>query len=559
MDEAKTRADAEHTRAQDGAAGSASSTASAASARPETLELAQQYWSSLGRSWAKWAGEWQHWAAGGFTHPHAPAADRRFASPDWNTPYFAMLRDQYLATSRFWEDAAAAAELPPREHERLQFAVRQWLDAISPTNFPATNPEAIKLALATEGESLKKGAENLAHDLARGKLAMTDEAAFEVGRNIAVTPGSVVFRNELIELIQYAPTTDKVHARPLVMIPPCINKFYILDLQPENSFVRNAVAEGQTVFMVSWRNVPPEIAGATWDDYLDKGVQKAIEVALDVTGAADCNVLGFCVGGALLASALAVRAARGEKRVASATYLTTMLDYTDPGQIGVYIDEASLAAREPALMGGERINGAELAGAFASLRANELVWSFVVNNYLKGKTPPAFDLLYWNGDSTNLPGPMYCYYVRNMYIQNRLREPGALTMCGQPVDLGKVDMPAYVLATREDHIVPWRSAYRSVLLLGGDAEFVLGGSGHIAGVINPPAKHKREYWVDGLQGGDAEQWLSSAEQRKGSWWPHWTAWLKKHSGPLRKAPAGPGNGAHPALAPAPGRYVLDKA
>jgi polyhydroxyalkanoate synthase len=260
----------------------------------------------------------------------------------------------------------------------------------------------------------------------------------------------------------------------------------------------------------------------------------------------------------MLACALAVLAARGDKSVASAAFLATMLDYTDPGPIGVYVDEASLAARESALQEGERINGGELAGAFASLRANELVWSFVINNYLKGKTPPAFDLLYWNGDSANLPGPMYVYYLRNCYINNLLREPGRLTMCGAPIDLGTVAMPTYILATREDHIVPWRSAYRSVHLLGGDAEFVLGGSGHIAGVINPASKNRREFWVDGLQGADADEWLSSAEERKGSWWPHWRTWLGRYSGSKRAAPAAPGNNDYPALDAAPGRYVVEK-
>jgi polyhydroxyalkanoate synthase len=489
--------------------------------------------------------------------PQASPGDRRFAGPEWDTPYFALLRDQYLALCKYWEDSVAGAELPPRDKERLRFKVRQWLDAMAPSNFPATNPQAIKLALATEGESLLKGAKNLAADITKGRVSMTDESAFAVGRNLAVTPGSVVFRNDLIELIQYTPSTARVHERPLVIVPPCINKFYILDLQPDNSFVRYAVAEGHTVFLISWRNIPPELGRLTWDDYLEQGVLRALAVAKAIAGARTCNVLGFCVGGALLACALAVLAARGDHSVASASLLATMLDYADPGQIGVYVDEASLAAREPALQGGERINGGELAGAFASLRANELVWSFVVNNYLKGKTPPAFDLLYWNCDSANLPGPMYVYYLRHFYINNLLREPGRLTMCGVPIDLGAVAMPAYVLATREDHIVPWRSAYRSVLLLGGDAQFVLGGSGHIAGVINPASKHRREFWVDGLQGADADEWLASAEQKDGSWWPHWRTWLAKHAGPRRAAPAAAGNENFPALDAAPGRYVLE--
>ncbi|MBP8294798.1 MAG: class I poly(R)-hydroxyalkanoic acid synthase [Burkholderiales bacterium] len=530
-----------------------------ASQSAQPSEPAQRYWQSIGESWSKWAGEWQHRAAQGLGDPAATVADRRFDGPAWQTPYFALLRDQYLATCKYWQDAVEAADMPPRDKERLRFAVRQWLDAMAPTNFPATNPEAIKLALATEGESLRKGAENLAADFAKGRVSMTDESAFAVGRNLAVTPGAVVYRNDLIELIQYAPATAKVHQRPLLIVPPCINKYYILDLQPGNSLVRYAVGEGHTVFMISWRNIPPELGGLTWDDYLEQGVFAALAAVKAIAGAKSCNALGFCVGGTLLACALAILAARGDDSVASLTLLTTMLDYADPGQIGVYIDEMALAAREPALLAGERINGSELAGAFASLRANELVWTFVINNYLKGRTPPAFDLLYWNGDSANLPGPMYAWYLRNCYIGNLLREPGQLTLCGTPVDLGAVRLPAYVLATREDHIVPWRSAYRSVRLLGGDAEFVLGGSGHIAGVINPAAKNRREYWVDGLQGADADEWLASAEERKGSWWTHWQTWLKKHAGGRRAAPGAAGNREYPALDPAPGRYVLEAA
>ena len=526
----------------------------------ELTALSRRYWDSVGHSWSKWMSDWRQWATEAFTHPHRmPIADRRFAGPEWDTPYFAMLRDQYLAMSKYCEDAAASIELPAHEKGRLQFAVRQWLDAIAPSNFPATNPQAIKLAIATGGESVRKGAENLAHDLARGRVAMTDESAFRVGANLALTPGSVVYRNELIELIQYAPATPKVAERPLIVIPPCINKFYILDLQPENSFVRYAVSEGQTVFLVSWRNVPPALGALTWDDYLEQGVMQAITVAKAVAGNDRCNVLGFCVGGTMLTCALAVLRAKGDDSVSSLTLLTTMLDFGDPGQIGVYIDDASLKAREATLMAGGRVNGYELASAFASLRANELVWSFVVNNYLKGKTPPAFDLLYWNGDSSNLPGPWYVYYIRNFYLYNLLRESGVLTMSATSIDLTHVDMPAYILATREDHIVPWRSAYKSLRLLGGDAQFVLGGSGHIAGVINPAVKNKRECWIDGLQGADPDQWLASAEEHKGSWWPHWRTWLSKHSGRRRAAPQQAGSGEYPPLDPAPGRYVLDPA
>jgi polyhydroxyalkanoate synthase subunit PhaC len=426
----------------------------------------------------------------------APAGDRRFAAAEWRTlPWFALLRQAYLLHAEYLRELAAQADMPEAEKRRLAFMTRQYVDAIAPSNFPATNPDVVKRAIDTEGRSLVDGLSNFLADARRGRITMTDESAFAVGRNLAVTPGSVVHRNELIELIQYAPTTAKVHARPLVIVPPCINKYYILDLQPANSFVRHAVAQGHTVFMVSWRNIPASLGHLTWDDYLAQGVLEAIAAAKAIARSATVNTVGFCVGGTMLACALAVLAARRDRSVASATFLTTMMDFADPGEIGVYLTREFLDQREPAFAAGERMKGADLAAAFASLRPNDLVWNYVVGNYLKGQAPPAFDLLYWNGDSSNLPGPMYAYYLRNMYLDNRLREPGALTMLGQRIDLGRVAMPSYVLASREDHIVPWRSAFRSTALLGGDARFVLAASGHIAGVVNPPSPPRRSHWA----------------------------------------------------------------
>ena len=362
----------------------------------------------------------------------APPGDNRFAGRAWHDlPYFSLLRQSYLLGSAYLTELAQLAPISEQDRRRLAFMTRQYVDAIAPTNFAATNPEVLERALATEGMSFAQGIANLAGDLGKGRISMSDERAFEVGRNLAVTPGHVVYRNELIELIQYAPTTASVHRRPLVIVPPCINKYYILDLQPSNSFVRWAVGAGHTVFIISWRNIPPQLGSLTWDDYLEQGVLMAIRVAREISRSPTVNALGFCVGGTLLACALAVLAARRERSVESATFLTTMLDFADPGEIGVYVSREFLAAREPALMSGERVHGAELAGAFASLRANDLVWNYVVRNYLKGETPPAFDLLYWNGDSANLPGPMYVYYLRNLYLDNRLIEPGALTMAGE--------------------------------------------------------------------------------------------------------------------------------
>jgi polyhydroxyalkanoate synthase len=486
--------------------------------------------------------------------------DRRFAHREWrDNPYYAYLKQSYLLASRYLEELVEQAPLEHAAKERARFAVRQWADAMCPANFAATNPAALEVARQSAGESVARGLANLIADAQRGRIRQTDESAFEVGRNLAVTPGSVVFENDLIQLIQYAPATARVAQRPLLVVPPCINKFYILDLQPQNSFVAYAVASGHTVFMVSWRNVGPEQGRFTWDDYLEAGVFTAMRVAQAVTGADKVNALGFCVGGTLLGAALAVLAAKGEARVASATFLAAMLDFSDPGQIGLFVDEASVALREATLGQGGILPGADLAFVFSSLRANDLVWPYVVNNYLLGEAPAAFDLLYWNSDSTNLPGPMYCYYLRNMYLENRLCQPGALVNCGVPVDLGKVALPTFVLATREDHIVPWRSAYRTLGLLGGeDKTFVLGASGHVAGVVNPPAKKRRSYRTAGTFPEDPEKFLNESEEHRGSWWPVWSQWLARHGGGEREAPSAPGNVQYRSLEAAPGRYVKQR-
>jgi polyhydroxyalkanoate synthase len=482
--------------------------------------------------------------------------DRRFRAAAWREqPFFALLKQSYLLYAEYLRELAHLAPLPAADKRRLEFATRQYLDAIAPTNFAATNPDVLATAVATEGASLVQGLRNLADDARKGRISMTDERAFAVGRNLAITPGSVVFRNELIELIQYDATTPTVYKRPLVVVPPCINKYYILDLRPENSFVAHAVAQGHTVFVVSWRNIPPELGQLTWDDYLESGVLTAIRIAQAIAGSKTVNALGFCVGGTLLACALAVLAARKDAWVASATMLTTMLDYADPGEIGVYISREFLAAREPQLLAGQRVQGSELASAFASLRANELVWNYVVGNYLKGETPPAFDLLYWNGDSANLPGPMYLYYLRNLYLDNKLSTPAALTMAGAPIDLSRVSMPVYVYASRDDHIVPWRSAYRTTALVGGDTTFVLGASGHIAGVINPPQPPRRSYWTNDLITDVPDDWLARAQPVAGSWWPHWAQWLAEYGGTKHRAPQATGSETYPPLEPAPGSYV----
>ena len=486
--------------------------------------------------------------------------DRRFNAAEWrDNPAYSLLKQSYLLNARLVGDVVEAAALDEPTKDRLRFYTRQFIDSMSPANFAATNPEVMQLAFETRGASLKAGFENLLADMRKGALSITDETAFEIGKNVAVSEGAVVFENELFQLIQYAPLTEQVATRALLIVPPCINKFYILDLQPENSFVRFAVEQGHTVFLVSWRNPDAECGHVTWDDYLSQGAMKAIEVALAISGADKLNALGWCVGGTILSSALAVLRARGDTSVASLTLLTTMLDFRDPGDIGVFIDEQGVAARERAIGRGGIYPGAELGFVFQTLRANDLIWPNVINNYLKGKSPEAFDLLYWNADSTNLPGPMYAWYLRNMYLENNLRVPNRLTMCDTPVDLGRIDVPSYVLATQDDHIVPWKAAYRTTQLVGGKPQFVLGASGHIAGVINPASKNKRSYWSGGTLGDDAENWLASAEAAPGSWWTHWIKWLAPKAGKAVDARRKLGSKKYAVIEPAPGRYVKVRA
>jgi polyhydroxyalkanoate synthase subunit PhaC len=486
--------------------------------------------------------------------------DRRFNATEWReNPAYSLLKQSYLLNSRLFTGIVEAADLDDATKHKLRFYTRQFVDAMSPANFGATNPDVLKAALESKGDSVKAGFENLLTDMRKGGLTITDESAFEVGKNVAVSEGAVVFENDLFQLIQYAPLTAQVASRPLVIVPPCINKFYILDLQPENSFVRFAAEQGQMVFLVSWRNPDASCSHVTWDHYLAQGAMKAIEVARAVSGADKVNAVGWCVGGTILSSALAVMRAHGDESVASLTLLTTMLDFRDPGDLAVFIDEQGVAQREQTIGQGGIYPGAELGFVFQTLRANDLIWPNVINNYLKGKSPEAFDLLYWNADATNLPGPMYAWYLRNMYLENNLRVPGKLTMCDTPVDLGDIDMPSYVLATQEDHIVPWRSAYQTTQLVSGKSQFVLGASGHIAGVVNPALKNKRSYWTGGKQGDDAQAWFASATETPGSWWTHWIKWLAPKSGKPVAARRKLGSKKYPVIEPAPGRYVKVRA
>jgi polyhydroxyalkanoate synthase len=406
---------------------------------------------------------------------------------------------------------------------------------------------------------------NLLSDVQRGRISQTDETKFQVGENVATTPGAVVFQNRFFQLIQYKPATTTVYQRPILLVPPCINKFYILDLQPENSFVRHAVEQGFTVFLMSWRNPLADdqdgIESATWDDYLEEGVLKALEVTREISGQQQINALGFCVGGTVLATALAVATARGEQPVSALTMLTSMVDFKDTGALGVFVDEQHAKLREQQIGQGGLMSARELGATFSFLRPNELVWNYVVSNYLKGETPAAFDLLFWNGDSTNLPGPFFTWYFRNTYLENKLRAPNKLTCCGQRIDLRKLNMPTYLYASREDHIVPWRSAFASMSLFSGENRFILGASGHIAGVINPPAKQKRSYWVgtDKSSHTDPEKWDAAATEVAGSWWPDWYKWLATQSGKKVKPAKALGSTKHKVIEAAPGSYVKVRA
>jgi len=487
-----------------------------------------------------------------------PERDPRFSAPEWREiPWFRFLRRSYALAARWLEELLDAVHADEPTRRRLRFFGRQYIEAAAPSNFAHTNPEVIKLALASRGESLRRGLQNLRADAEKGRMSMTDETAFDVGRNLAVTPGAVVYENALIQLIQYRPTSATVYARPLLIIPPFINKYYILDLQPANSFVRHVVDGGLTVFVISWRNVQPPLDQLHWDDYIEQGVLAALDVVRAICPRQKVNALGFCVGGTLLACALAVLRQERRRPAASLTLLASMLDFRDTGEVSVYIHDAYVRRCEAELGREGLVPGSRVAAAFASLRPNDLVWRYVVNNYLKGLRPPAFDLLYWNSDSANLPGPLYAYYLRNMYLENALREPGRLTMRGTPVDLGSIELPSYVLATSEDHIVPWRSAYVSAVLLGHDVTFVLASSGHVAGVVNPPHPSRRSFRA-GRIAQDADAWLTNAAERQGSWWPHWLAWIAARSGKRIAARARLGNARFPELEPAPGRYVRER-
>jgi len=526
---------------------------------PYTLivDLQREYFKQFWRFWNTVF--LQNFAGGAHSDVAQARGDKRFKDEVWQEmPYYDLLKQSYLLGSRQLHEFVDRAQVDDKTKLQLRFYARQFIDAMSPSNFPATNPEVIRKAIETRSTSLTDGMQNLIDDLQKGRITRVDESAFEVGRNLATTLGSVVFENELIQLIQYAPQTSEVEKTPLLIVPPCINKYYLLDLGAGNSFVEYAVAQGHQVFLISWRSAVAEIGHLTWDDYLEKGPLKAVDVVLDITGAERTHALGFCVGGTILSCAAAVLAARRHDKLATITLLTTMLDFSDTGEIGLLIDDASVALREATIGKGGILPGKELAFTFGTLRANDLIWRYVVDSYLKGATPDAFDLLYWDSDSVSLPGPMYCWYTRNTYLENSVKDPGKTTQCGVPVDLSKIDAPVYLLASREDHIVPWKSAFSSKDLIGGEARFVLAASGHVAGVINPPARNKRSHWLNDDLETDPQGWFDAAEEKQGSWWPDWDAWMKQHSTGTIPATGHLGNTAFNPIESAPGRYVKEK-
>ena len=485
--------------------------------------------------------------------------DRRFKDDAWSeNPLYDHIKQSYLLASKFMLSTVRETDgLDPHTAQKVDFYTRQFVDALAPTNFAMTNPEVARRTVETGGENLVQGLANMLEDLERGqgrlRIRMTDLEKFKLGENVAVTPGKVVFENDLMQLLQYSPTTATVRTRPLLIIPPWINKYYILDLRPKNSFIRWAVDQGHTVFVISWVNPDERLAGKSMDDYLLEGPVAALDAIGQATGEDRVNAIGYCLGGTLLAATLAWLKARQRPAIESATFFTTMVDFEAPGELGVFIDEEQLALVEESMKETGYFDGAKMAEAFNLLRANDLIWSFVINNYLMGKDPFPFDLLYWNSDSTRMPRAMHSAYLRDMYQHNRLREPGGISLAGVPIDLTTVDLPIYILSTREDHIAPWRSTYAATRLYRGPIRFVLAMSGHIAGVVNPPAANKYGYFTGELAA-TPEAWLESATAHDGSWWPDWDAWVSEHDGG-ETAPREPGAGALPVIEDAPGRYV----
>jgi polyhydroxyalkanoate synthase len=510
-----------------------------------------------------WHSSWMKLLGFGSRPVAEPAkGDARFRDEDWNSNFlFDYVKQSYLIASRHIQHAVSSVEgLPEESQKKVAFFTRQYVDALSPSNFVLTNPQVLRETLASGGQNLLKGLSNLLDDIEKGegqlRISMTDEAAFQLGKNVAASPGKVVFQTDLMQLIQFAPATKEVYRRPLIIIPPWINKYYILDLRPENSFIKWATEQGHTVFVISWVNPDAKLAQKGFEDYMLEGPLAALDAVERATGERKVNFIGYCLGGTLLGGMLSHLAAKSEDRVASATFFVSLLDFSAPGELGVFIDEQQVENLERKMNERGYLEGSEMASTFNLLRANDLVWSFVINNYLLGKDPFPFDLLYWNSDSTRMPARMHSFYLRNMYIKNLLGVPGGITLAGVPVDLSKVKLPAYFISTAEDHIAPWKTTYKGARYLGGKVRFVLGGSGHIAGIVNPPAAKKYCYWSNDAVPESADDWFRTATQHPGSWWSDWQAWIDARNTGEKVAARVPGDHGLKALEDAPGSFAM---
>jgi len=516
--------------------------------------------------WRDYMGLWQHAAdrmMGKETEPviEPDKGDRRFRDEDWrNNQIFDFIKQSYLLTARWMNNTVRDVEgLDERTAKKVDFYSRQFIDAMAPSNFVLTNPEVLRTTLESNGENLVNGLENMLDDLERGKgqlaIKMTDLDAFKVGENVAVSPGKVVWQSDLMQLIQYEPSTEQVYKRPLLIVPPWINKFYILDLRPENSFIKWCVDQGLTVFVISWVNPDQRLADKTFDDYMREGIFSALDGIEQATGEKTANIIGYCLGGTLTAATLAYMKATGDNRIKSATFFTALVDFEEAGDLSIFIDEEQLKYLEQRMAEqGGVLDGAAMSTTFNMLRANDLIWSFVINNYLMGKEPFPFDLLYWNSDSTRMPAQMHSFYLRNMYQKNLLSTPNGINIANVPIDLGQVDVPVHIVSTKEDHIAPWKATYVATQLYSGETTFTLAGSGHIAGIVNPPAANKYGYWTNKDNPPTPDEWITGAEQHAGSWWPHWTKWIAKQSGKKVTARA-PGGGKAKPIEDAPGSYV----
>jgi len=495
-------------------------------------------------------------------------SDKRFRHEDWEEHFlFDYVKQSYLIAARWLHNAVANVEgLDERTRKKVDFFTRQYIDALAPSNFALTNPEVFRETIASGGQNLVKGLNNLLDDIERGngqlRISMTDSKAFELGVNIATTPGHVVFQNDLMQLIQYEPATAKVAKRPLLIMPPWINKYYILDLREKNSLIKWCVAQGLTVFVISWVNPDERHAAKDFVDYMLEGPLAALDAIEKATGERDANVLGYCLGGTLLAATLAHLAAKKDKRIVSASFMTSLIDFTGAGELEVFIDEEQVSSLERKMSERGYLEGSHMANTFNMLRSNDLIWSFVINNYLMGRDPFPFDLLHWNQDSTRMPAKMHSFYLRNMYMRNNLREPGGISLAGTPIDVSKVTVPTYFVSAIEDHIAPWKTTYAGTQLLGGRTRCVRSGSGHIGGMSNPPEANKYGYWTNDKLPATADEWFNGAKQHQGSWWKDWLVWLQPHLGPqvaAREVGKAGGRARARVIEAAPGSYARQRA